>query len=326
MKYTCLRPLFFMLPPETAHRLVLLGLKLLYRLGVLSLCCKKPPDAPISLWGLRFKNQIGLAAGLDKNGDYIDALGALGFGFVEVGTATPRPQAGNAKPRLFRLPQQEALVNRMGFNNKGIDHVVERVKRKRYPGVVGINIGKNADTAIEKALDDYLIGLEKAYPVADYITLNISSPNTVGLRTLQSGTYLTKLLEGLDSKRLALKALYHKTTPLVVKVAPDLSPADIHELAQAFLQFKIDGVIVSNTTKVAEGGLSGAPLFHLSTDCLEQFHRELKGKIPLIGCGGILTPENAQAKLKAGASLIQVYTGLIYRGAPVNLAPNIPRY
>ncbi len=323
MNYTTLRPFFFILPPEMAHRLALVGLKLLYRLKLLPLFFKTPPNEPMSLWGLHFKNRIVLAAGLDKNGDYIDALGALGFGFIEVGTATPRPQSGNPKPRLFRLPKQEALINRMGFNNKGIDHLVERVKRARYQGVIGINIGKNADTPIEKALDDYLIGLTKAYPVADYITINISSPNTAGLRTLQSGTYLTKLLKGMNTRRQALKILHHKITPLFVKVAPDLTLDEIHELAASFLQFKIDGVIVSNTTKVDEGGLSGTPLFALSTQCLKQFHRELKGKIPLIGNGGILTPENAEAKLRAGASLIQVYTGLIYRGAPVNLSPKI---
>ncbi len=326
MHYTQLRPFFFILPPETAHRLALIGLKLLYRLKLLPLFFKTPPDDPVSLWGLTFKNKIGLAAGLDKNGDYIDALGALGFGFVEVGTATPRPQRGNPKPRLFRLPKQEALVNRMGFNNKGIDHLVERIKHAHYQGVIGINIGKNADTPIEQALDDYLIGLEKAYPVADYITINISSPNTLGLRTLQNGAYLTALLKGLDIRRQTLKVLHQKTTPLFVKVAPDLSIDEIHELATAFLEFNIDGVIVSNTTKVDEGGLSGAPLFALSTQCLIQFHRELKEKIPLIGSGGILTPAHAEAKLRAGASLIQVYTGLIYRGAPVNLSPKINGY
>ena len=271
--------------------------------------------------GLKFKNPIGVAAGLDKNGDYIDALAKLGFGFIEIGTITPKPQAGNPKPRLFRLPQSRAIINRMGFNNKGIDVLIANVKKARYKGILGINIGKNASTPIENALDDYLICLQKSYPYASYITINISSPNTVGLRDLQHGEFLNHLLSGLKAEQTRLSDQYGRYVPLLVKVSPDLDHAEIHDLAATILRHQIDGVIATNTTISREtvnsqetGGLSGAPLTTLSTSALHVLHQSLQGKVPLIGVGGIMNAQDAQAKFDAGADLIQLYTGLIYNG------------
>ncbi len=280
---------------------------------------------PVTCMGIEFPNPVGLAAGLDKNGAYIDALAALGFGFIEIGTITPRPQAGNPHPRLFRLPQAKAIINRMGFNNDGVDKLIENVKAAKFKGVLGINIGKNADTPVEKAVDDYLICLEKVYNYASYITVNISSPNTKNLRSLQSGDALTELLQTLKQRQLALAEEHQHYVPLVLKVAPDLEPSDIEFIAQQLLQFKIDGLIVTNTTLSREGvenlphgdeagGLSGAPLFEKSTACLAAFAKTLEGKIPLIGVGGILSGEQAVAKRNAGATLVQVYSGLVYTG------------
>ena len=275
--------------------------------------------------GIEFPNPVGLAAGLDKNGAYIDALAALGFGFIEIGTITPRPQAGNPHPRLFRLPDAKAIINRMGFNNEGVDALVEHVKAAKFKGVLGINIGKNADTPVENAVDDYLICLEKVYNYASYITVNISSPNTKNLRSLQSGDALTELLETLKNRQLELAELHQHYVPLVLKVAPDLTLSDIEFIAKQLLQFKIDGLIVTNTTLSREGvenlqhaeeagGLSGAPVFEKSTACLAAFAAQLQGQIPLIGVGGILSGEQALAKQQAGASLVQIYSGLIYTG------------
>ena len=280
---------------------------------------------PVTCMGIEFPNPVGLAAGLDKNGAYIDALAALGFGFIEIGTITPRPQAGNPHPRLFRLPQAKAIINRMGFNNDGVDKLIENVKAAKFKGVLGINIGKNADTPVEKAVDDYLICLEKVYNYASYITVNISSPNTKNLRSLQSGDALTELLQTLKQRQLALAEEHQHYVPLVLKVAPDLEPSDIEFIAQQLLQFKIDGLIVTNTTLSREGvenlphgdeagGLSGAPVFEKSTACLVAFAKILEGKIPLIGVGGILSGEQAVAKRNAGATLVQVYSGLVYTG------------
>ena len=280
---------------------------------------------PVTCMGIEFPNPVGLAAGLDKNGAYIDALAALGFGFIEIGTITPRPQAGNPHPRLFRLPQAKAIINRMGFNNDGVDKLIENVKAAKFKGVLGINIGKNADTPVEKAVDDYLICLEKVYNYASYITVNISSPNTKNLRSLQSGDALTELLQTLKQRQLALAEEHQHYVPLVLKVAPDLEPSDIEFIAQQLLQFKIDGLIVTNTTLSREGvenlphgdeagGLSGAPVFAKSTACLAAFAKTLEGKIPLIGVGGILSGEQAVAKRNAGATLVQVYSGLVYTG------------
>jgi dihydroorotate dehydrogenase len=275
--------------------------------------------------GLNFKNPLGLAAGLDKNGDYIDALAALGFGFVEIGTVTPRPQPGNPKPRLFRVPEHQAIINRMGFNNLGVDHLIAQVKKCQYQGILGINIGKNFDTPIEAATEDYLIGLRKSYDVASYITINISSPNTKNLRQLQQGDEIKKLLSALKEEQLSLQKQYDKYVPLVVKIAPDLSDDEIAHIGGLLLEFAIDGVIATNTTIDREmiknhplaneaGGLSGAPVKEKSTYVVTQLAQVLNGKLPIIAAGGILTAADAQEKLAAGASLVQIYSGLIYQG------------
>ncbi|MCK5121399.1 MAG: quinone-dependent dihydroorotate dehydrogenase, partial [Methylococcales bacterium] len=280
---------------------------------------------PVNVMGLEFKNPVGLAAGLDKNGDHISALAALGFGFIEIGTVTPRPQPGNPKPRLFRLPEHEAIINRMGFNNLGVDHLVEQVKQANYSGVLGINIGKNFDTPIKNATDDYLIGLRKSYELASYITLNISSPNTKNLRQLQQGDEIKNLLSSLKEEQLKLQQSHDKYTPLVVKIAPDLDDDEIIHIAKLLQEFNIDGVIATNTTISREaiqghvhaeetGGLSGAPVREKSTYVVKGLASELNGEIPIIAAGGILSGKDAQDKLDAGASLVQVYSGLIYRG------------
>lgn len=322
MLYSLARPLLFSLAPERAHELTLSLLKSGHKMGLMR---QQVAAKPVTCMGLEFPNPVGLAAGLDKNGAYIDALAALGFGFIEIGTITPRPQAGNPHPRLFRLPQAKAIINRMGFNNDGVDKLIENVKAAKFKGVLGINIGKNADTPVEKAVDDYLICLEKVYNYASYITVNISSPNTKNLRSLQSGDALTELLQTLKQRQLALAEEHQHYVPLVLKVAPDLEPSDIEFIAQQLLQFKIDGLIVTNTTLSREGvenlphgdeagGLSGAPVFEKSTACLAAFAKALEGKIPLIGVGGILSGEQAVAKRNAGATLVQVYSGLVYTG------------
>ncbi len=322
--YSLLRPLLFSLDPETAHDLTLKTL--MATQNAAGLLYPKVADKPVSVMGLTFKNPVGLAAGLDKNGDCLDGLAALGFGFLEIGTVTPRPQAGNPKPRLFRLPEHEAIINRMGFNNKGIDYLLEQVKRSSYAGVLGINIGKNADTPIENALDDYLIGLRKAYAVASYVTLNISSPNTKNLRQLQQGNELKQLVSTLKEEQSKLQIQHGRYVPLVLKIAPDLTPEEVRNIADLLLQFNIDGVIATNTTisrdRISQhplaqetGGLSGAPVKEMATEVVRLLAAELNGKLPIIAAGGILSAADAQEKLAAGASLIQVYTGLIYRGA-----------
>ncbi len=324
--YRLLRKALFALPPETAHHLTLDSLGAAHRLGLLGLMgYPKAGGQPVEVMGLRFPNPVGLAAGLDKGGDYFNALGALGFGFVEIGTVTPRPQPGNPRPRLFRIPEAKAIINRMGFNNPGIDHLVERVKRRRYQGVLGINIGKNLDTPVERAVDDYLIGLNKAWPWADYITVNISSPNTPGLRNLQYGDSLRALLARLREEKERLAKADGRHVPLAVKIAPDLTPEELAETAAILLGSGVDGVIATNTTLSREGvessslaseagGLSGAPLREKSTAVIAALSGILGGKIPIIGVGGICTGEDALAKMEAGASLVQVYTGFIYRG------------
>ena len=322
MLYSLARPLLFSLAPERAHELTLSLLKSSHKMGLMR---QNVAAKPVTCMGIEFPNPVGLAAGLDKNGAYIDALAGQGFGFIEIGTITPRPQAGNPHPRLFRLPQAKAIINRMGFNNEGVDQLVENVKAAKFKGILGINIGKNADTPVEKAVDDYLICLEKVYNYASYITVNISSPNTKNLRSLQSGDALTELLETLKNRQLELAQEYQHYVPLVLKVAPDLDNSDIAFIAKQLLQFKIDGLIVTNTTLSREGvdglehaeeagGLSGAPVFEKSTACLAAFAQVLKGQIPLIGVGGILSGADAVAKKQAGASLVQVYSGLIYTG------------
>lgn len=322
MLYSLARPLLFSMAPERAHDLTLSLLKSAHKMGFIR---QKIDVKPVTCMGIEFPNPVGLAAGLDKNGAYIDALAALGFGFIEIGTITPRPQAGNPQPRLFRIPEAKAIINRMGFNNDGVDQLVENVKASKFKGILGINIGKNADTPVENAVDDYLICLEKVYNYASYITVNISSPNTKNLRSLQSGDALTELLDTLKQRQLELAEHYHHYVPLVLKVAPDLSREDIDFIAAQLITFKIDGLIVTNTTLSRDGvenlafgneagGLSGAPVFEKSTACLRQFAEVLNGQIPLIGVGGITQGEHAVAKIEAGATLVQIYSGLIYTG------------
>jgi dihydroorotate dehydrogenase len=275
--------------------------------------------------GLRFPNPVGLAAGLDKNAAHIDALASLGFGFLEVGTVTPRPQPGNPSPRLFRLPEREALINRFGFNNVGLEAFLANVARARWKGILGINIGKNADTPAERAIDDYETGLRAVYAHASYVTINISSPNTKGLRTLQQGDQVEQLLGRLSSLREELAREQGKRRPLVLKVAPDLSDTEIEAIADAVLRHGIDGLIATNTSISREGveglrhaeeagGLSGAPIRARATHVLAQFSRLIGHKVVLVGCGGIASREDAREKIAAGAKLIQLYTGLIYRG------------
>ena len=289
----------------------------------------KPQADPRVVMGLRFPNPVGLAAGLDKDGASIDALASLGFGFIEVGTVTPRAQPGNPKPRMFRLPQANALINRMGFNNGGVDAFVENVQASRFHqenlGILGLNIGKNADTPIERAADDYLLCLEKVYPYASYVTVNISSPNTKNLRDLQDASALDALLSTLKNAQQLLADRYAKYVPLVLKIAPDIEPEQIKTIAAALLRHRIDGVIATNTTISRSavqgmthadeaGGLSGAPVTAASTAVIRALHQELAGAIPIIGVGGILSGADAKQKQDVGASLVQIYTGLIYRG------------
>lgn len=324
MLYTLLRNCLFTLSPETSHHVTLDMIGAAARLHLLPALMPQV-DSPVDIMGLHFKNRIGLAAGLDKNGDYIDGLAALGFGFVEIGTVTPRPQPGNPLPRLFRIPERQAIINRMGFNNKGVDYLVERVRATRFDGVLGINIGKNFDTPVEKALDDYLICLKKVYEYASYIVINVSSPNTPGLRSLQYGESLDELLGGLKEEQSRLAAQYQREVPLVLKIAPDMETEEIELVAGKLLAHGIEGVIATNTTldrdgvegcahAAEQGGLSGAPVFNKSTEVLQTLSKALDGKIPIIGVGGILKPEDAQAKIDAGADLVQIYSGFIYSG------------
>jgi dihydroorotate dehydrogenase len=320
--YSLLRPLLFALEAETAHHFTLEALRRLARLGLVP-AAAAAPACERTVMGIRFPNPVGLAAGLDKNGDYIDALAALGFGFIEIGTVTPRPQPGNPRPRLFRLPAARAVINRLGFNNGGVDRLVENVTRAAYRGVLGINIGKNADTPAELAADDYALGLERVYPAASYVTINISSPNTKGLRGLQEKAALDALLARLSRTRERLAQLFGRRVPLVLKVAPDLDGAQIDSIAQAVLRHGIDGVIATNTSVSREGveglphaaeagGLSGAPIRGRASGVLQELKKRLE--IPLIGSGGILCGADAAEKFAAGAALVQLYTGLIYRG------------
>lgn len=315
----------FQLDAEKAHHLGLAGLNALEMSGLSSLLFPKTHATPVNVMGLTFPNAVGLAAGLDKNGDYIEALAALGFGFVEIGTVTPRPQDGNPKPRLFRIPEAEAIINRMGFNNLGVDHLVEQVKIAQTDTLVGINIGKNFDTPVEKAVDDYLIGLNKVYNHADYVTINISSPNTPGLRTLQFGESLNQLLGSLKETQAQLEQKHQRYVPMAVKVAPDLELHEVEELAHTFSNHEIDAVITTNTTMSREGveglpngeeagGLSGRPVFEKSTEIVRQFKQALPENLPIIAAGGIMSGENAAEKLDAGASLVQIYSGFIYQG------------
>ncbi len=323
--YPLLRALLFQLDPETAHdwtrmMLHLPGVGPLARITALGI-----PNAPRRVMGIDFPNPVGLAAGLDKDGECIPIWRALGFGFVEIGTVTPRPQPGNPKPRLFRLPRAQALINRMGFNNQGVDRLVERLRRVNGSGVLGINIGKNADTPVERAADDYLLGLRKVYPWASYVAVNISSPNTPGLRDLQYGAALDRLLEALKTEQARLAVEHGRYVPLAIKIAPDIADADLPTVGQALIRHELDAVIATNTTfsrvgveklphAQETGGLSGAPLMTRSTAVVERLREIFAGKLPIIAVGGILSGADAAAKIAAGASLVQLYTGFIYRG------------
>lgn len=317
--------MLFRFDPETTHDFSLKALNLLHKLHLSGLLHAGSGNRPTQLLGLNFDNPVGLAAGLDKNGEYIDALAALGFGFVEAGTVTPRPQAGNPQPRLFRLPEHQAIINRMGFNNHGVDYLVKQLEKTAYRGVLGINIGKNKDTPNEKAVDDYRLCMDRVYAHASYITVNLSSPNTPGLRDLQFGEPLKQLLQQLKDHQQSLAVRHARKVPLLVKVAPDMSEADIEDVAGSLLAFEIDGLIATNTTisrdaivnhplATEAGGLSGVPVCRLSTQTIRGFANALQGKIPIIGVGGIHDAESAREKLAAGASLLQVYSGLIYQG------------
>ena len=323
MLYSLLRPLLFSLDPEPTHRITLGAIKYAHEFRLLhnrSVDCKHH-----NIMGLDFPNPIGLAAGLDKNGEYINALAAFGFGFIEIGTVTPRPQPGNLKPRLFRIAQANAIINRLGFNNDGVDAVIQNIEKANYQGILGINIGKNYDTPMEKACDDYLECMRKVYCYASYIVINISSPNTPNLRALQNTEELDHLLSTLKSEQIKLANDYGKYTPLVVKVAPDLDSTQVTSIAMLLIKHKIDGVIATNSTlsrgevenlpnSKETGGLSGSPLTKTATNIIRQLHTVLQDAVPIIGVGGIMCASDAQEKIDAGASLVQIYTGLIYQG------------
>ncbi len=323
--YALARPLLFHLDAERAHDLALSSLELAWRSGASALLASRPKPLPVQAFGLRFDNPVGLAAGLDKNGAHVDALAALGFGFIEVGTTTPRAQAGNPKPRMFRLPEHQAVINRLGFNNEGVDSLLRNVERARFSGVLGINIGKNKDTPNERAIDDYLFCLERVYARASYITVNISSPNTQGLRDLQEEETLKRFLGALREAQEALGARHGKRKPMLLKIAPDLSEAELDAMAEVLLELRMDGLICTNTTidrsSIAShrharesGGLSGRPVFERSTQVLRGMAQRLGGRLPLVGVGGILDGHDAALKMDAGATLVQLYSGMVYRG------------
>lgn len=325
MFYPLIRKALFQLDPERAHEFTFSQLRRLNGNSLKFLIRQSVPDKPVSCMGLQFKNPVGLAAGLDKDGECIDALGSMGFGSIEVGTVTPKPQPGNDKPRLFRLVSAQGLINRMGFNNRGVDNLVENLKKTHFDGVIGINIGKNKTTPIEHGKDDYLICMDKIYPYAGYIAVNISSPNTPGLRTLQYGEALDDLLMAIKLKQNELEKRFAKYVPITVKIAPDLSECELVQIADSLVRHNIDGVIATNTTldrKLVDGlinsdqsgGLSGRPLQYRSTELIRRLSVELNGKLPIIGVGGIDSAIAAREKIAAGSSLIQIYSGFIFQG------------
>ena len=323
--YPLARPLLFALDPERAHELTLATIDAAACTGALRALAGAAVDDPVEVMGLKFANRVGLAAGLDKNGAHVDAFAAMGFGFVEVGTVTPRAQPGNPRPRLFRLPRAKALINRMGFNNDGVDAFVRNVRGARYDGVLGLNIGKNADTPIERASDDYLHCLERVYPHASYVTVNVSSPNTKNLRELQGADALDAMLGALRERQQRLADTHARYVPLALKIAPDLAAEQIESIAQILLHHRIDAVIATNTTLSREGleglphatesgGLSGAPLTARAQRVMAALARQLDRRIPLVGAGGIMSGADAAARVAAGATLVQLYTGLVYAG------------
>lgn len=323
--YSLSRRLLFKLSAETAHELTIDLLGAAGRLGLPKRVVKQPASLPINIMGLDFPNPVGLAAGLDKNGDAILGLSGLGFGFIEIGTVTPRPQPGNPKPRLFRLPAAEGVINRMGFNNLGVDHLLARVKGANFPGVLGINIGKNADTPVENAADDYVLCMDKVYCSASYITVNVSSPNTPGLRSLQFGDSLRNLLNTLRERQEELTVLHGKRVPLAIKIAPDMTDEEIIDVANILVETGMDAVIATNTTLSRAGvegmlhadeagGLSGAPVREQSTHVVRVLAAALAGRLPIIAAGGITEGQHAAEKIQAGASLVQIYSGFIYKG------------
>jgi len=333
--YSLVRNLLFRIDPEAAHDFVLSNLSQFQKLGLLKILMPKRVECPRVVMGLRFPNPVGLAAGLDKNGEHLEALATFGFGFIEVGTVTPRPQFGNPRPRMFRLPAAEALINRMGFNNQGVEALVNRLKKVHFDGVLGVNIGKNRDTPIEQAAEDYQICLRQVYPYAGYVAINLSSPNTPNLRRLQNVDELSRLLGILRADQVRLSEGHGRVVPLVVKIAPDLSSSEIEDLANVILrEGTADGIVATNTSVAREGvahlshaneagGLSGAPIAERATNIVSQLRAVVGERIPIIGSGGILTAEDAQAKQAAGAALVQIYTGLIYRGPA--LVPEVAR-
>ena len=323
--YSLLRPLFFQLDAEKAHHAGLAALNTAYKLGLMPLIAQPATGQPVEVMGIKFPNAVGLAAGLDKNGACIDALAALGFGFIEIGTVTPRPQPGNPKPRLFRIPEAQAIINRMGFNNDGVEQLIRNVQNASFKGVLGINIGKNFDTPIERAADDYLTCLTAVYPHASYVTVNISSPNTKNLRDLQSADALSDLLGKLKAEQTRLTDQHGRYVPIALKIAPDLDNEQLADIARLLRQHRFDAVIATNTTLSRQGvsdlkhgnetgGLSGAPVRQAATRVITDLAVALAGEVPIIGVGGILNGQHAQEKISAGASLVQIYTGLIYRG------------
>ncbi|ABF14134.1 quinone-dependent dihydroorotate dehydrogenase [Candidatus Palibaumannia cicadellinicola] len=325
MLYPLIRQFLFQLDPEKAHELTIQQLKRIAGTPLEYLVRQSVPTKAVTCMGIAFKNPLGLAAGLDKNGECIDALGAMGFGFIEVGTVTPHAQIGNEKPRLFRLTKAYGLINRMGFNNKGVDNLVNNIQKSHFGGVLGINIGKNKDTPIEQGKDDYLICMEKVYPYANYIAVNISSPNTPQLTTLQSGEILDDLLRAIKDKQAKLQEYHHKYVPIAVKITPDMTESELIQMADLLVQHKIDGIIATNTTTSRElvhgldhssqsGGLSGRPLQLMSTEVIRILSSKLQGKLPIIGVGGIDSLISAREKMAAGATLIQIYSSFIFHG------------
>jgi dihydroorotate dehydrogenase len=328
LPYALARPFLFGLDPERAHDLTLDSIARMQNTPLQCVWAQARVDDPVTVAGLRFPNRLGLAAGLDKNGRCIDGLGAMGFGFIEVGTVTPKGQPGNPKPRMFRLPQANALINRLGFNNDGLEAFVANVQRARFRangGILGLNIGKNAATPIERAASDYLLCLDGVYPHADYVTLNISSPNTKNLRALQGDDALDALLGAVQQRREQLAAQHGRRVPVFLKIAPDLDEAQVEAIAATLQRHAIDGVIATNTTIARDavkhlahgeetGGLSGAPVFAASNRVIAQLRAALGSAFPIIGVGGVMSAADARAKVAAGADLVQIYTGFIYQG------------